>query len=773
MALQVLVGPTVASLTDVTAATDIKSVLIKETGYSGIAVANFRLITPSVTPLAEWAVRINDGGVKAFEGKIKNPERSDSGLGPTASVKKYYDVECQDNSSYLTDDVIDDAGGLRTTVETDQARVVWLITTYSRFLTAAVPAGGYVQQVKTGNMPDQDLRYLNLWEALEEVCKITGARFYVDEYARVHYLSAESATAPFNLSDTPNGSTTFGYKDLILPSESYELTNAVLVVGGAGTVPVWRPDPSTWPTASHTTYGRREGVLRLPDETVQDNLLAAGDAFVAANGTPSGPVKLTLYRPGLRAGMLISITNALWSMSAVQYPIVEWQAKPMLDDRQLEYTLTLGSKPVTLGSIIEQQGGQIGNIGAGVAQAFAGDKTAPANPTGLVLSSDLAEQADGNKVVRLIATLTQPTASDLFASYVEVTSDVDGSGNPVWTNPATIFVGAPATSAALLGVRGSTLYHGRAYAVDVSGNRSAQPWPEAETTTVRDDDAPAVPVNVALVGGYRAVAMRWDTAEAPDLMLYEVRYAPDDGSGTGPDTAHWTSVRARTNVVWINGLTPDLKYWAQVRAVDFSGNVRTSESDPTAVDWIDYPEAGWTGLTSAIPTALGAADFAADSILARVISAGSIDATDIKTGLLKIGTTDGYADGLEVWYNGKKVGKWDETGLYVGKNAAGLPDNLSASDYVRITDAGVTVYLAGVAQAAITPDGINASAVQFGTLPGGHNLLLNSGFELADFAAAPATAVWDVAADWNASRVGSDTNVTTGANSLTVTGTSY
>ena len=118
-------------------------------------------------------------------------------------------------------------------------------------------------------------------------------------------------------------------------------------------------------------------------------------------------------------------------------------------------------------------------------------------------------------------------------------------------------------------------------------------------------------------------------------------------------------------------------------------------------------------------------------------------------------------------------GGWDETGLYIGNNTTGLPANLSSSDYIRITNAGLTVYLQGVAQSAITPAGINASAINFGRLPGGMNLIKNSSFELAPFSSViPNTKNWTVAADW-ATGEAYNGNVTRGANALNVTGTTY
>lgn len=402
------------------------------------------------------------------------------------------------------------------------------------------------------------------------------------------------------------------------------------------------------------------------------------------------------------------------------------------------------------------------------------DFTPPGIPTDLTLSSVVGLDKDGRSILKLIATVTQPTDADLFATQVEVTAENDGAEvpSPIWGNAAIILIGVEATSGAIEGVRGLTQYWARARAVDVTGNYSDYST-TTSITTAKDNEAPGQPQDVVTAGGFKGMGLHWSPSTAADLMFVEIRYAPDDGSGTGPDTSLWQIIRVRTNTVWIDGLTIGTKYWSQVRAVDFSGNTVTSTSDPTAVDYLSFPEAGWTGLAPATPVAVGAADVAFNSVLTNILAANRIDAGTIETGILRINTTDGsMADGVEIYLSGLKVGRWDETGLYIGSNAAGLPTDLSASDYVRLTDAGLTVYLHGVAQAAITPNGINATAVNFGALPGGHNLLQNSSFELADFAAAPSAAAWDVAADWTATQV-SNTNATNGANSVTQTASTY
>lgn len=296
--------------------------------------------------------------------------------------------------------------------------------------------------------------------------------------------------------------------------------------------------------------------------------------------------------------------------------------------------------------------------------------------------------------------------------------------------------------------------------------------PDSRAVTHSWPDAPGQPQNVIVAAGFKAIGCHWDATAVPDLMFYQFRYAPDDGTGTAPNTTLWANIQTRATTVWVDDRTIGQKYWTQVRSVDYTGNVVTSDVDPTAVNHFAAPEAGWTVALSVTPLAIGAADVAFNSVLTNILASNQIDAGTINVGLLKLQIADAtMADGIEVWSGLVRVGKWDETGLFIGDAAGGVPDDLSGATYIKLTDAGLSVYRDGVLVSAITPDGINASAVTFGTLPGGHNIVLNSSFELADFAAAPTTKTWDVTADFTGTQV-SQVN-TANSNNTTISGTTY
>lgn len=160
---------------------------------------------------------------------------------------------------------------------------------------------------------------------------------------------------------------------------------------------------------------------------------------------------------------------------------------------------------------------------------------------------------------------------------------------------------------------------------------------------------------------------------------------------------------------------------------------------------------------------------AAGAIGASQIAVGAITAEMISGGILVIRPIAGYTQGIRMENaDGLLLAYWSPTGMKISDPADG-------SRYV-ILDAGSLKFTknngADGFPNAITPDGINASSITFGALPGGGNVASNSSFELSAFVAVAVANLWTLTATWTASRVGSDTNVTT-ADSLAMTGMTY
>lgn len=347
------------------------------------------------------------------------------------------------------------------------------------------------------------------------------------------------------------------------------------------------------------------------------------------------------------------------------------------------------------------------------------DVTPPDVPTSVVLSSFVGTGPDGTPSVILRITWVDPADTDLAGVLIEVTDQVEyDGGDPVWTSPSQYYASAGLQAYDVIGITGSTTYHVRLRAQDVQGNRGAYTAVYSLVSEL-DTEAPPIPTNPQAVAGFRGAIFKWDVSTASDIDLYEVRYAVDDGTGTAPGTS-WTTIRARATTVWISGLEPDVKYWFQVAAIDRSRNSSAYTAD-SAVAPVTY----------AVPTQVGAADIAANSISTTMIDTAGLDADVIKTGLLALGTISGAADGLQVFDASattadKMVGWWDENGIRVYSST-------DKSDYVLITEASVSVVSNGVTVTAMDTNGINASAINFGRLSGGHNIVPNSSFEVGAF----------------------------------------
>lgn len=359
----------------------------------------------------------------------------------------------------------------------------------------------------------------------------------------------------------------------------------------------------------------------------------------------------------------------------------------------------------------------------GTVPASSFDVVPPALPTGLTLSSDVVLNNDGGSFVRLLIALVQPVDTDLYGSHVEVTSNNDGASNPVWDRPLTVFIPAGSTQSRIDDVQGVTQFWARARASDVLGNRSAFAATVTHTT-VGDAVAPPVPNAVSVIAGFRGFAASWSGGDAADLAYYELRYAQAVAAPDATDGA-WTVQRVKANVAFVGGLNVlgDI-YWVEVRGVDLSGNV-----------------SAWSTAVSIRPSLIGSADLGVNSISAAAGHIADLDATDIKVGVLRVNiASSSFADGIHI-LNGpldpeNLIGRWDDAGLKLWASPG-------SARYMLLDTTGIIFDDGTGARSAMTADGIDATAITFGTSAGGHNLIPNSSFELAGFlTAAPTTAVF-------------------------------
>ena len=393
-------------------------------------------------------------------------------------------------------------------------------------------------------------------------------------------------------------------------------------------------------------------------------------------------------------------------------------------------------------------------------------------------SSALVQQEDGTPAVAITVVAgyaTPPSGLTDLAYYVLQSTRFGAGGVPDWTLATQWQVqsadktGTLDTTIVQPGALAATPYWVRVAAQDLSNNRSAYSA-AVQMNTVGDDTGPPPPTDIVAAGGMNVIGVRWSPIAADDLSHVEAQWR------TSP-AGNWQAAEVPGTVFVIVGLTNEQAYDVRLRSVDRSGNTL----DP--VDGLSYKiadlaaaEKGWVSGGTATPTALPASSLVWNDAIIGSIFSGKINADWIKAGSLTVGGQVGsMAAAIKVVDSaGQTVGLWDANGItLLDPPRAGYAGNPSYK--MTIDEAGLFVWdisdaLNPIAVVSITPNGIDAASITFGSARGGHNMIPNSSFELGAFGQTVITPnLWDVAADWNATRVGADTNITTGASNLTMT----
>jgi len=138
----------------------------------------------------------------------------------------------------------------------------------------------------------------------------------------------------------------------------------------------------------------------------------------------------------------------------------------------------------------------------------------------------------------------------------------------------------------------------------------------------------------------------------------------------------------------------------------------------------------------------GEVSISADRINVGELDAALVNVTNLNAGNIKAGDIEFTADvdnGLSqmTFYNGadsnKKNAVWDVNGLTLNDPDTYNTGTGVASKRVEIINGQIRLISGDATTAALDGDGINASAITIGAMPGGANLIPNSSFELSDF----------------------------------------
>lgn len=738
---------------DYRAAVPFETIRIEEKA-GGVATCSLWVLDPGRTmasPLDAELV-IAQSGVRLFAGFIRDAEAKMAGR------TRYYECSARDYNSLLDEDAVPSPAS-RTTSESDKARVEWLIATHG---TKGITGGTTVQTVLASmpggidGVPEQDFAGKTMREALNYIARLSGAVYYVDFNFRLHWYpaaSGEGLTSPFNLSDTPNYTSTFPHYDLAYPRSSIDFRNAVFVLGH--NIAGWRPNP---PPSSAT---RRAAVLRDDAIETQAALDAAGDAYLAQHGLESS-MSGDVLQPGLRAGMAVQMTAAVYGLSASAFMVASINTR-MLNTSTPVYRVTLGVDLPTLAGIV------------GGAQAQAD----------LALSA--AQAAAAAVTVQPIADLTTGGANMIANSSFELSRE---SG---WLVGANWAFGVPVVDA-------------------YDHNNVAEAAPVA--TTVGNLDTPRIGIvrsddwwasiwsllRTPVTSGSAVIeALEYDSIQTllktttlatisgpqSSWTRYALRFGPNTAYGRvafQPTTA-FIGLRMRGSgtctFVWdvdaaqiergalLSGYAPAPYELLDSQIVGPEIADAAIAETQIADDAISTPKlrAGAVDTNKLAANAIVAGKIAAGAISAYHIDAAGLAADVIRSGTLTLG---GVAGAVLTVLNatGDQIGLWNETGLY-------LVDPTNPLLQLKLVDGTLSFSTDGGAQwtTALSGDGITADAITLGTAPGGHNAIPNASFELTAFRT-QITKLWDVTADW-AATIGTDVNVTKTGASLTLTTSTY
>jgi len=402
-------------------------------------------------------------------------------------------------------------------------------------------------------------------------------------------------------------------------------------------------------------------------------------------------------------------------------------------------------------------------------------------------SSALTQQADGSMAVAITAIVgytSPPSGLTDLAYYILQSTRFATGGVPDWTlatqwqvraadsTGALDLTGAANTTIVQPNALAATSYWLRVAAQDLSNNRSAYSA-AVQMTTLGDVVGPPQPADIVVGGGYQVAGVRWSANTADDYAYTEVQWRVASPAG------NWTSIEVPGTSIVIVGLTNGTLYNVRLRSVDRSGN--TLDADGLTYQVADQPDKGWVTATDVTPTNIPGSTLFWDQAQVNAVMAGKVNADWITAGNLKVGS--GGASGITVVdAKGQTIGLWNNTGITLldppqAAGPGGVPPAYAGNPNYKMTidEAGLFIFdisdaLNPIAVVSITPTGIDASSITFGSARGGHNLIPNSSYELGAFGQVVVTTyTWDLAADWNATRNGADTNITTGASALTMT----
>jgi len=307
----------------------LESFTVEETGSqveSWLSVCRFQLRdatgTVSVEPEDEVEIIDPGGSTVWFAGKVKDVTMYSVGL------TQVWEVACVDWNCLLDEHIVTSY-----TIDEDDDDDIEIAAMFAAFLSS-VDASTYVNQLET-EMPELLLEALTIREAMDEICRITGGRYYIDYDLNLHYFELDrGGLVAWDATDDPAG-VHGGYRDLQIFESSAQMATRVFVLGdGVG----------DWVTGASYSAGDPEAVLRDSQITTTDELIQRGNALLARYEAPRHTVELTTIYDKPSLGNLQWVRSQQWGDDHIPVRQVQWRFLAKDGDRR-EYRVVYDDEP--------------------------------------------------------------------------------------------------------------------------------------------------------------------------------------------------------------------------------------------------------------------------------------------------------------------------------------------------------------------------------------------------------------------------------------------
>ena len=161
-------------------------------------------------------------------------------------------------------------------------------------------------------------------DAMNSIAMLPAAIYYIrpevsSPVGTVVYCDTDSPTAPFGLSDTPDGTTTKGYREMEVLLDGTSLANDVMAWGmgyGSQTPVFVRDEDSTsqtnhglWQTGQVTSGVYKQSTINR----IADSILNGSPDHHRGAKDDRPAVTLVTYQPGLLAGHVVDFESNVWS----------------------------------------------------------------------------------------------------------------------------------------------------------------------------------------------------------------------------------------------------------------------------------------------------------------------------------------------------------------------------------------------------------------------------------------------------------------------------